>query len=463
MRLILSLIFLSNAFLSFTQEITAVKQLITGSDIHISQLKTDRDNNYYVAGYFSGTVNFNPSGNATEAQANESRDIFIAKYNIQHQLIWMNQIKQRNKFANTWSFLDVDHEGNVIVGGSFEKGIFFEKDSTQQLTTFGREDIYLLKMDHKGRTLWWRHIGGLHMDIASCVKTDSHGDIVICGQFSGPMDFDPGASKHVQTSSTKNSFIAKYSKDGDFSWVKHIKEEHNEGSTPPQICIDQEDNIILAGQFNGNAIFNDLGAKADSGSANIFVVKYDTYGKSIWQTKLDIDGFSPYSMVKSVIVSDDKILLTGWLNQCHLNNAELGGISANLFISSCDQNGKESWSRVINSSYNNFGSDICITDKDQIFIAGGFEGVLNLYTGEEFISNGTDALILQYSTAGNLVQCFQIGGFGEQYLESIDIRQDGKILAIGSFNRQTIVTSKSKPVYFDLTAYTNFPVVAIIN
>lgn len=51
----------------------------------------DSSGNLWVAGYFNGTVNFNPSGSTLQSASGIS-DIFVAKYGTNRSLLWLGQI-----------------------------------------------------------------------------------------------------------------------------------------------------------------------------------------------------------------------------------------------------------------------------------------------------------------------------------------------------------------------------------
>ncbi|MBD3636619.1 MAG: hypothetical protein HUJ25_04700 [Crocinitomicaceae bacterium] len=451
------------------QDIVRAEQIAIGKGCRVTQMKTDKDDNFYVTGYLIGKADFNPSGKSMEVSTKNTRDIFIAKYNADNELQWVNQVRQREKFANTWAFLDVDPAGNVIVGGSFEKGLLIGEEEDQQIATFGREDIYILKMSPAGQTLWWKHVGGLHMDIVSAVKTNSKGDIFVTGQFSGPVDFDPGKGKSILQAESQNVFVAKYTADGQFGWVRHISESNNQPGTAPQIIIDQQDQIYIAGQFNNNPNFDADKGKYEFRSAGInphlYLAKYNEESDLQWARRLNIEGRPKGSSVSAINISENgNIYLTGRVLQLTIDEKmDPDHQPMNAYACCFNQKGEQLWGTIMSSEAQSFSNAICVNGNNDIILAGGFEGFFNLENGQQMVSNGVDAVLIKLDKNGKVTTAVQVSGDGEQGFECLAQRNDGKLLAVGTFNLHSdIYTLKKLRTYKD-EIDSNFPLAVIVD
>ena len=89
----------------------------------------------------------------------------------------------------------LDQDGNVITTGRIEGSVTCllpGEAGTFNLTTFGTQDVFIQKLSQDGNHLWTRHCGGTGTANGEEVLTDDSGNIIVMGNFSGTVDFDPG-------------------------------------------------------------------------------------------------------------------------------------------------------------------------------------------------------------------------------------------------------------------------------
>ena len=116
--------------------------------------------------------------------------------------------------------LDTDASGNIYATGLFFDEVRLDPNSTAgNFTTAGNFDIYLAKYNSAGEYQWGFSIGGADNDRSYGILVDG-ASIYIVGEFSGTMDFDPGAGINSKTSAGGfDAFIAKYNSSGGLIWV----------------------------------------------------------------------------------------------------------------------------------------------------------------------------------------------------------------------------------------------------
>ncbi|MCK9425812.1 MAG: SBBP repeat-containing protein [Ignavibacteriaceae bacterium] len=136
----------------------------------------DANGNIYVTGMFADTASF---GNITLI-GNGSNDIFVAKYNAQGQIQWAKSAGGPK--ADVGYAIDVDINGNLYVGGSFDS-----------LATFGSTlvyangdtltDAFVALFDTDGNFKWVKTFGGENSDNCSKLLTDTEGNCYAFGNF----------------------------------------------------------------------------------------------------------------------------------------------------------------------------------------------------------------------------------------------------------------------------------------
>ena len=186
----------------------------TGDDLGWG-VATDGSDNIVVCGSFSGTAGFGD----TTLTSMGGDDVFIAKYDGDGGLLWLQQVGGPATDGGT--DLAFDSFGNIVVTGAFESTASFD-DTT--LTSVDAGDIFIAKYDRESRLLWARSAGGDDYDAALDIATDHKDAIVITGVFRETVTFGDTTLINVEigvSDSEADIFIAKYDRNGSFLWARH--------------------------------------------------------------------------------------------------------------------------------------------------------------------------------------------------------------------------------------------------
>lgn len=91
------------------------------------QIAPDANNNIYITGYFSGTIDFNPDPNVV-ANLNDSgqRDLFLGKYDENGNFKWAFNAGNSGCNSTFGIELDVDSQNNLLLGGAFCNTVDFD-------------------------------------------------------------------------------------------------------------------------------------------------------------------------------------------------------------------------------------------------------------------------------------------------------------------------------------------------
>jgi hypothetical protein len=253
------------------------KRIGAASTVHYSQsISTDASGNIFTAGYFQGTVDFDPGAGVFNLTTVGSNDIFIQKLDANGNFIWA---KSMGTPSDDRGFsLRTDASGNVFTTGYFGGGTidFDPGPGVFNLTSAGTNEIFVQKLDAGGNFVWAKSTGGsTSSDIGYALTTDGAGAVYTTGQFEGTVDFDPGPGVfNLAAGGFSNVFIQKLDAGGNFVWAKSMGgPSYDVGFS---IATDGSGNVYTTGHFYGTADYDPDAAVfnlTSAGSDDIFIQK----------------------------------------------------------------------------------------------------------------------------------------------------------------------------------------------
>ena len=232
----------------------------------------DETGNIYVMGHFAGTADF---GSKT-ISSHGDRDVFVAKYNPSGDVLWVRALGGVDE--DDGQGIKMASDGKILITGIFEGEAHFGPYTIQ---SSGGHDVFLAKMSQSGDILWVRHGGGTSTvrkaDLSYGLDDGHAGNIYISGVITGAATFDGITINSIGDS---DSFIAKYSTDGNIQWVKRTggDESSLDGSNVGLgtfVTSFGVDNVYVAGQFQGTANFDQFEFES-YGLTDIFLGKLGT-------------------------------------------------------------------------------------------------------------------------------------------------------------------------------------------
>ena len=164
----------------------------------------------FVAGYFSGTVDFHPGATTDDHISNGSHDAFLSRFDSSGSYNW----------TVTWGGVDyddarqlaIDGTNAVYVTGAFRDTVDFDPSGAfENHTSVGSDDIYVTKLDSAGNHVWARSLGSAQSDAGYSVACDSNNNVYCTGDFRETIDFEPEAGTDDHTSNgDADAFLLKY-------------------------------------------------------------------------------------------------------------------------------------------------------------------------------------------------------------------------------------------------------------
>ncbi len=237
---------------------------------------TDSSGDVYVAGYFgTPSITF---GSTTLTNAG-SGDIFLVKYNPMGGVI--GAISAGGSLLDRCYAMKTDKHGNVYLAGYFQSSSITFGGYT--LTKTGSNaDLFVVKMNPSGTTLWARNTGvaSNDMDVKS-VAVDTLGNVYVVGSFGGPtLTFGSTVLSNGGSFPFNDMYVVKYNAAGSFVWAKRAGGTQDEIAN--SVATDAAGNVYVAGYFSSPSVVFGSTTLTTSASSDMFLVKYDSSGSVVW-------------------------------------------------------------------------------------------------------------------------------------------------------------------------------------
>jgi len=277
---------------------------------------------------------------------------------------------------------------------------------------------------------------------------DSNGNIYCIGTYDGYTDFDPDPYDYdflYCEPGRGNVFIVKLDADGNYSWVKDIGSNYVFSDIGKSIEVDENDDIIVAGQFYDTVNFgseDDPYYMTSEGGIDTFICKYNNKNKLLWAKQIKGTGSVHISELK---IKNSHFYIIGTFSGSiiyDINDTQLTFPSqgySDIYVAKYDLNGDFIWIKTIGSTNNDDGYSIAIDDNENFYITGGFWGDVDFDTSsEEYLLHASaynDIFIAKYNSSGELI--FAKGLNGDSYSDfgkSIKIGSNGNLYLTGSFS-----------------------------
>jgi hypothetical protein len=203
----------------------------------------------------------------------------------------------------------------------------------------GSDDFYLLKTDADGDTLWTRTYGGSESDIGYSVRQTSDGGYIMTGN-----TYSSGAGH-------SDVYLVKTDADGDTLWTRTYG--GSEWDDARSIQQTSDSGYVVAG------FTNSFGA----GSYDIWLLKTDTNGDTLWSGVYGGSGEDQGYSVQQT--TDGGYIIAGY-------TYSFGAGSADVYLVKTDADGAAVWTRTYGGSSIDKGYSVEHTSDGGYIVAGSF-------------------------------------------------------------------------------------------
>jgi hypothetical protein len=275
-----------------------------------------------------------------------------------------------------WSARETSDGGYIITGGTGSFGA-------------GGFDVYLVKTDSLGDTLWTRTYGDTANDWGYSVQETSDGGYILSG------------STESYGSGLFDLYLIKTDNIGDTLWTKVY------GGTGYEIGYSVQETS------DGGYIIAGYTGSFGAGGEDVYLVKTDSLGDTLWTKTY---GGSLYEGCQSVrITSDGGFIIVAWTNS-------FGAGRDDIYLIKTDPVGDTLWTRLYGDSLDEWGYSAEETSDGGFILAG--------YTAT-FGAGGGDVYLIRTDSLGNTLWSKTYGDTAQDISYSVEQTSDGGFIVTG--------------------------------
>lgn len=218
--------------------------------------------------------------------------VYLIKTDANGIQVW-TKTYGRIRFDRSYSVQQTPDEGYIIIGSTYSFGD-------------GESDVYLIKTDMNGDTIWTKTFGGTNYDFGSSVQPTLDSGYIIVGTTES---FGAGGA---------DVYLIRTNANGDTTWTKTFGGiNHDRGFSVQQTF---DNGFIITGKTDSYG----------AGSSDVYLIKTDSNGDTIWtKTFGGSQNDGGYSVQ---LTSDSGYIITG-------STESFGAGGADVYLIKTDTNG----------------------------------------------------------------------------------------------------------------------------
>lgn len=359
-----------------------------GSFVTATCMAIDPAGNIYHAGSIGAATDIDPGPGVSTLPHVFLSDIYVAKFDAAGALQWAQAVGGMED--ETAEAIAVDSAGNTYVAGTFENSVDFDPGPgvTTLTSPFGRNEVFILKLDPNGLFQWAGKINASGLDAIEGIAVDGAGDVYVAGQFGQTVDFDPGPGTFNLTAAgtSADGYVCKLDSSGTFIWARALGGTSNEVIF--DIALDSAGNVHTTGYKFGSPDM-DPGAGVTvlpgAGERDVFVHKMDSSGNFLWAVQfagpgLELGRELAVDGPGNVYVTGDFRDTTDFDPGPGVFNLSSGGVDS--FVCKLDANGSFLWAgATAPGGGSDDGRAIALDGAGGVYVAGFFLGAQDLDPG----------------------------------------------------------------------------------
>lgn len=382
-------------------------------------IKTDAEGNIYLTGIYYQTLTI---GNKSVTSTGSS-DIFLAKYDKNGNILWLKSYG--NSVIDNNKGIELDADGNIYMIGPLNLTINFGNIS---LTSSGNSDMFIVKFDTNGETLWAQKGGGVGSDKGKKVVVSASGEVYVAGEFQNTAFL---GNTSITSAGGSDIFIAKYATDGTLQWVKSAGGTGNDYIE--SLAVDNSKNVYVTGNYLGTMSFGN-NSVTSAGDEDIFLAKYDPLSNTwAWAGTAGGTGYDNGTCI--AINSSGRLIIAGvFENKAKFENSTIESTGeGDVYIAEYTTSGSTLWVRREGGKGAEYGVILGLDSNNNIYISGSFYG-LSCFGSTLLNNNGSsDIFIAKLNSYGVCQWAQKAGSEGSDDIFGMTVKANGEMFLTGAY------------------------------
>ena len=334
-----------------------------------------------------------------------------------------------------------DTDGNVIVVGSFTGGTHV---ADTFLTGYGSMEAFVAKFTSEGDFMWARVISGPAEDMARGVVTEDDGTIYVVGHFTDTVVFHLSETDTIAVRSEggQDAFVAKYSADGTFQW--YIKGGGLGDDTATDIDRYRWSGMLyVSGGFQKRARFGAT-SLLSNGLTDAFVFKCDADANVHWARK---GGGLEHDVAAAVAVdkTNGSVYIVGdFYDQADFSGQTLQALgSSDMFLIKYNEQGDFQWAKNNGGTTVDVATGIGTDLNGNVYVSGYYQGTTFFQAQSTTALSYNDVFLSKFNTDGECLWLRSAGSYGLDNCLGLAVNWDGTSYLTGLFEELIVADGDS--------------------
>jgi hypothetical protein len=289
-----------------------------------------------------------------------------------------------------------------------------------------------------GGSVWTKWYGGSGQDVGKSVAVDSSGNAVVAGNYQGIVNFGAGAmTSYVVPGNgpTEDAFVARYSASGAVAWSRGMGGDNSDSATG--VAVSSAGDVVVTGYQLSTSADYGAGLLTNRGGSDIFLARYaGASGGYLWAKTIGGTGYD--SGMGVAVDGGGNVYVIGYFD-VSASGVDFGGGALSsaggrdAFLVKYSSAGAHLWSKRFGSTGQDSGSSVAVDSSGSVFVAGTFNGSIDLGGGSLTSAGGSDIFVAKFSATGQHLWSKGFGGTSTDAARGIAVNGTGDVVLTGQF------------------------------